>query len=585
MGVKYSVAEAEELIMALEKNLAAANQLSNQMVSGIDNVTQSVNSGQLSGAAHEAAVGVFETILKPTINRLNEACNDVKGDLKTFERANNEIAHYVTLDQDSLDKQLAIKKKQRELINRQLDQNRGFFKIVDSMATGKLDDLMRQDRQLKTQRDYILEPEIKGIQKKLDQLEEFTTVVSPLFQDSLTVFMTVAKGAQEIRKITFNSNGTYVSNGADLTFLADLDSQNLDDGESSEKIKMLKKAINHLQKPDNMTQAEFKKYRQKVYVQLEELGTDGWVAKSLTVYVTSLNKNVKNDKWQKDLTSSWDKAHNIGSKLFTSMLDKSNESDQFGAKRKIRMLYQVLDASVDNPDTTNFVQLKNVANAKYHFPNSNEIANSPREYYDFVDQYSNLISQKYKNKVLNNPIDNQMRYWLDKPIVEFINDKGLDQNEYESWLKTNRISIDHPDSSLHNRTLSGKGNIPNNSKVTAANNHVEIIFNNKGKTVSVWNVLDTYISGSRKGEVISDPRQYEDVQSPNSNLWSQIANTDSANYAIPHNGFNLETPFGVIDKDYSGKQHEPLDVKPAASNKGLESQIRVMAKKWYLVKE
>jgi hypothetical protein len=172
-----------------------------------------------------------------------------------------------------------------------------------------------------------------------------------------------------------------------------------------------------------------------------------------------------------------------------------------------------------------------------------------------------------------------MRYWMGKPVIDFINEQGMDQAEYEAWLKKNNFSINHPDASLHNRVYveeyekkiiaTNSGNI----KVTANNNHVEVIFDKYGDTVSQWKVFEMDSDGKIKSGI--DDYSKKDL--------SQIANTDSVNYAEPYDGLTIETPIFTIDFDTSGPDHDKLDVSPAGSKKGLESDIRVEAKKEYPV--
>ena len=70
-------------------------------------------------------------------------------------------------------------------------------------------------------------------------------------------------------------------------------------------------------------------------------------------------------------------------------------------------------------------------NAKYQFPiEKQDVA----QYFEFTDSFSELIQNKYpEGKKLDDVKDHQMRYWLDKPIVDYINNVLEKFWFYRSW--------------------------------------------------------------------------------------------------------------------------------------------------------
>lgn len=209
------------------------------------------------------------------------------------------------------------------------------------------------------------------------------------------------------------------------------------------------------------------------------------------------------------------------------MFDHAFPDTAKGAKQTLAMYNTIVGATIDD---NHFLQLKNIANGKYTLMSPTEIAHNPKAYFQFVESYSAAIAQKYGDQKLNDATDNQMHYWLDKPVVDFVNSDALPrekgntrQEDYEAWLKQNGMTVDHPGPSLHNRTLNLGDLNPKNTKVTADHNHVEVVFSKKGNTVSQWNVLKQQKDGTYDSALSDYDR--ED--------YAQIANTDSANYAKP----------------------------------------------------
>ncbi|WP_460059408.1 DUF3114 domain-containing protein, partial [Pseudolactococcus yaeyamensis] len=187
----------------------------------------------------------------------------------------------------------------------------------------------------------------------------------------------------------------------------------------------------------------------------------------------------------------------------------------------------------------------------------------------FTESYSKLIQAKYPNdEKLDDAIDHQMRYWLDKPIVDYINDNlpvgegETKTSAYLKWVDEMGLLAGNPDADLHNRTLKdAKAFHPKNDKITVG--HIEIIFTHDGNdTVSMWNHLDTDDTGLR---YISDPKYYE-------NDYQNIANTDSANYSEPN--FKGNGTF----KNSGGSDHKRFDVDVPKKN---EPELRLKAKKDY----
>ncbi|PCS04307.1 hypothetical protein RU86_GL001641 [Lactococcus piscium] len=235
------------------------------------------------------------------------------------------------------------------------------------------------------------------------------------------------------------------------------------------------------------------------------------------------------------------------------------------------MVHHVLGAKVD---TNNFLQLETISSGKYKFPTEKK---DVAQYFEFTKNYSYMIQDKYKGSLLkaanysevDKTIDHQMRYWLDKPVIDYINNMPVPKGQtkastYLQFLDDIGITPGNPQAGYHNRTSENDIKIPapKNEKITA--DHVEIIFTNGGKqTVSMWNELQVD-KGTRLYK--SDANLYE-------GSYQNIANTDSANYATPK--FDNDK-----FKNSGGDLHDALDVE--FKNK-YESDVRQKSKEEYSI--
>lgn len=328
-------------------------------------------------------------------------------------------------------------------------------------------------------------------------------------------------------------------------------------------------SADELDLPDNWTEEENAAYRKKLSEQLENLRNEGWSEDAIRRgYLANIQKTLEPtipylftyEMANAYLDTMDEKAHTIGSDVFTSMMNYAYPNTKEGARQTLDMINKILGAEIDG---NNFLQLDNVMNGKYSFPTDKQ---GLEQYFKFTESYSKLIQDKYPNdKKLDAPIDHQMRYWLDKPIVDYINDKlpvgdgETKASAYLKWVEKMGLVSGNPEAGYHNRTENKNDPNPENEKITVG--HIEIIFTHDGNnTVSMWNHLDTDDTGLR---YISEPKHYEDD-------YQNIANTDSANYSDPK----------IKNGKYqnSGDRHELLDVKFPEKN---EPKLRLEAKDDY----
>ena len=210
--------DSAQLIQAMGNNLQIANQVTDRLSSGCDHLVASLESGELQGAAYTAGKGLFTEIIIPAIKKLQEAIDDVQGELDSYKSADAEVAGYGELDLDLLKEQLKIKKEQLAKVEKQIADNQDFFRNVGALLTGKLGNLLAQTSAL-IEVETQLNISIQEIQEKIDKLEWFVAQVSQYFSDSLQVLNLAIQGATQLSQISVDSNGNYSTDGLDMSWV------------------------------------------------------------------------------------------------------------------------------------------------------------------------------------------------------------------------------------------------------------------------------------------------------------------------------------------------------------------------------
>ena len=218
MGVKYSATDSAQLIQAMASNLQLANQVTDRLSSGCDHLISSLESGELQGAAYTAGKGLFTEVIIPAIKKLQEAVDDIQGELDSYKSADTEVAGYGELDLDLLKEQLKVKKEQLEKVEKQIADNQDFFRNVGALVTGQLGNLLSQNSAL-MEVETQLNIGIREIQEKIDKLEWFVAQVSQYFSDSLQVLGLAIQGATQLSQVLVDSSGNYSTEGLDMNWV------------------------------------------------------------------------------------------------------------------------------------------------------------------------------------------------------------------------------------------------------------------------------------------------------------------------------------------------------------------------------
>ena len=557
MGIKYSQSESQELMEKLLANVAVADNITNRLSKGSSHLQQVVRdkNSSLSGAAYTAGADLFSKI-DTLIQKYTAAVDDVRSDVQAYQTAEMMLNGEPAIDEMAVMRILDLKNSDLRELEEQLRANQQFLSSQVLVGAVLEDWLLPYNQELSRQIEQVKEA-IRHEEERLKRLHQFVSQVSSLFTDSVDAFNLAFKGISVFNQTRVDSAGyAYYPTGSDMKWLSELEENEF--GSYS------------VTRPKNMSDADFADYVEKVNKQAKTLENEHWGKAGVASYLKYLDENVANfDNPLVEVDTAYKRLHIVGSDVFTFVVENAypydaknpNFSKEQCAKETLDMVYAVLGADIDD---NNFLQLDNVMNGKYQFPiEKQDVA----QYFEFTDSFSELIQNKYpEDKKLDDVKDHQMRYWLDKPIVEYINNKlpvgegETKASAYLKWLEEMGIVAGNPAADLHNRTTNTENAVhPKNEKITA--NHIEIIFTHDcNNTVSMWNHLKKDDTGLRYD---TNPERYTDD-------YQNIANTDSANYADP----KIENGKFVN----SGEQHDSLDVDFPTN---CEPKLREEAKSEY----
>ena len=273
MGVKYSAADSAQLIQAMTSNLQVANQVTDRLSSGCDHLIASLDSGELQGAAYTAGKGLFTDIIIPAIKKLQEAIDDIQGELASYKSADAEVAKYGELDLDLLKEQLKIKQEMLEKTQAQLAEYQSLSRRISDGFAGKLADNFSKTIAL-TEVENQLNIGIQEIQEKIKKLEWFVEDTSKYFTDSLEILGLAIQGATSVGQITVDIEGNYYANGADMSWVSKLKKEKVRTYGRGEdpKISLINQNIRELMLSDEA--ADY--YRKRLLAFLEGTSSSDW---------------------------------------------------------------------------------------------------------------------------------------------------------------------------------------------------------------------------------------------------------------------------------------------------------------------
>ena len=290
MGVKYSAADSAQLIQAMTSNLQVANQVTDRLSSGCDHLIASLDSGELQGAAYTVGKGLFTEVIIPAIKKLQEAIDDIQGELASYKSADSEVAGYGELDLDLLKEQLKIKNEQLAKVEKQIADNQDFFRNAGALLTGKLGDLLSQTSAL-MEVETQLNIGIREIQEKIDKLEWFVDQVSQYFTDSLQVLGLAIQGATQLSQVLVDSEGNYSTDGIDMSWSTKMKAQKIQTVSKSDYRTPQEQAIDKAVKDMKLSGAAEIYYRGKLKEKLKGKPRSEWKK-----IISNFNKDLKTEK-------------------------------------------------------------------------------------------------------------------------------------------------------------------------------------------------------------------------------------------------------------------------------------------------
>ncbi|MDR1568706.1 MAG: DUF4474 domain-containing protein [Streptococcaceae bacterium] len=220
MGLRYSSSDSSQLISVLSNNLKSAKSTVEQLKSGSQKLTQTIDGNSLSGAAYTAGKGLFKDLIIPTINRTTNAIDGVQKDLNRYESANQSISSEQVLDSDNLKQQIAVKKAMKKGLE-------DTMKYYDSLTktypiASFIEEVFHFNKQL-SKNIRNLEEKIKKLEKKLKKLNDFKLKTNGLFHDSLNNLKIAMQGVTVLNNTKVNSDGTYtLPKGTDKSWFTKL---------------------------------------------------------------------------------------------------------------------------------------------------------------------------------------------------------------------------------------------------------------------------------------------------------------------------------------------------------------------------
>lgn len=261
MGLKYVKTDGQLLISALNHNLEVANQITEDLKSGSRHLLSKLSGSNpsLSGKAYQSAGTLFQSIVNPALDKLKQATEGVRKDVKQFENDIKIFDEYPDpiYDRDKLQQLLELKRLQKFTVESQMHYFNNL--LLDSLASSAVENVVYEGRRLESIA-HQYEKEIKEIEDKKKRLEYFASKTSSLFTSSLETFKNAMASVKALKNGHFNSDGNFTfSSQMDKSFYEHFigkkfskkymaDDVELTDFQQAQVAKMNKETVSQLKK-------------------------------------------------------------------------------------------------------------------------------------------------------------------------------------------------------------------------------------------------------------------------------------------------------------------------------------------------
>ncbi|MDR0299595.1 MAG: LXG domain-containing protein [Streptococcaceae bacterium] len=210
MGLIYSASDSQALINGMKANINSGKSVVQELKNASQDITSSIGAGRaLDGPAFNAGKDLFSALVIPTIERADNAFDDMSNTLSRYESADGEVSGEGLLDED----QLNLQKFSYQTLKAGADATaatlRGAEDLANTLAQAELAIVLGYYAGQNEQFSESLQSDIDKIEEKLRKLHTFNSAVNGLFNDELNNFKIVIQSVSVLSDTVVSSNGTY----------------------------------------------------------------------------------------------------------------------------------------------------------------------------------------------------------------------------------------------------------------------------------------------------------------------------------------------------------------------------------------
>jgi hypothetical protein len=232
---------------------------------------QSVDGEQLSGAAYTAGKGLFQDLILPTVERVDNAVDAIKEELTSYQSADGLVNKWAVIDEQVQNELIQSFQLQISVIDFQI-QCSNQLGLLGKLAKGALEALVHDNQRLEQARSN-LEDKIREDQEKLEALANFQSETNGLFSESLTQLKIGMQAIEVLGLMTVNpKTGAYAfPEGFDSSWLTSMKTTSVT---ATRKQVALENGMDELQLP----KAARKYYQEIMKEALKNVPVDQWEA-------------------------------------------------------------------------------------------------------------------------------------------------------------------------------------------------------------------------------------------------------------------------------------------------------------------
>lgn len=201
--VRYVRADSQALVSSMKTTIQQAHELTSKLNQGSQQLVQSVDGKQLSGAAFTAGKGLFEQVIIPTIKRADQAIQSLEQDLARYRHAEMAMERWSLIDSELQQELIRTLQRQLRTIDYQIDMARQLeSSLIGELAKPILHAIHMDTQRLHNAKVALLD-KLREAEQKLNGLKQFDHQTALLFENSLQQLKIVTQSIQVL-------NGTKV---------------------------------------------------------------------------------------------------------------------------------------------------------------------------------------------------------------------------------------------------------------------------------------------------------------------------------------------------------------------------------------